>query len=125
MSNSKVEQLAASKSNARLLSAANSDNATQVSDGPVDIALIQGLNTAAAVRWLKLYDNYAGAAPASTDTPKMSIPLAASAAFNIYLGGLRFGPKFGYRLTVNGADNDATAVTAADIQGLNITYTKV
>lgn len=122
---SNIDELAIAKSNARLLSAAGSDNATQVSDGPVNVALIQGLNAAAAVRWLKLYENYAGAAPAAADTPKMSIPLAASSAFNIYVGGLRFGPKFGYRIVVNGADADATAVTAADIQGLNIAYTKV
>lgn len=123
MSNSKVGPNASS--NARLLSAANSDNATQVSDGPVDVAFIQGVNAAAAVRWLKLYDNYVGAAPASTDTPKMSIPLQASVAFNIYLGGMRFNPKFGYRIVVSGADNDATAVTAADVLGLNIGYLKV
>lgn len=123
MSNSKVGPNAAS--NARLLSAAASDNATQVSDGPVDVTFIQGVNAAAAVRWLKLYDTYAGAAPASTDTPKMSIPIAASSAFNFPIGGLRFGPKFGYRLTGAGADNDATALTAADIIGLNIAYCKV
>jgi hypothetical protein len=123
MSNSKVGPNAAS--NARLLSAAGTDNATQVSEGPVDVTFIQGLNAAAAVRWLKLYDTYAGVAPASTDTPKMSIPIPASVAFNFYIGGLRFNPKFGYRLTVNGADNDATAVTAADIVGLNIAYLKV
>lgn len=122
MSNSKVGPNAAS--NARLLSAANSDNATEVSNGPVDVTFIQGVNAAAAVRWLKLYDTYVGAAPASTDTPKMSIPLAASLPFSFPIGGLRFNPKFGYRLTVNGADNDATAVTAADILGLNISYAR-
>ena len=123
MSNSKVGPNASS--NARLLSAAGTDNATQVSDGPVDVAFVQGLNAAAATRWLKLYDTYVGATPASTDTPKMSIAIPASSFFSFYLGGLRFAPKFGYRLTVNGADNDATAVTAADIQGLNIAYLKV
>lgn len=123
MSNSKVGPNAAS--NARLLSAAASDNATQVSDAPVDVAFIQGVNAAAAVRWLKLYDTYPGATPASTDTPKMSIPLQASLPFAFTIGGLRFAPKFGYRIVVNGADNDATAVTAADILGLNISYLKV
>lgn len=105
---------------ARLISALNSDNAALVAAGPVRVSRIGGVNAAAAVRYLKLYNK--AIAPASTDTPFITIALAASVPFSADLGGLLFRSGFGYRTVTGNADNDATAVTAADLIGLYITY---
>ncbi len=105
---------------ARLLSAANSDNATLIAAGPVRLFRIYGLNAAAAVRYLKLYDK--ATAPASTDTPKITIPIGASVPFPVDLGGFLFRLGLGYRTVTGNADNDATAVTAADLIGVYFTY---
>ena len=104
----------------RLLSAANSDNATIVKAAPGRIYSITGWN-AAAVTYLKLYNK--ATAPASTDTPLHTEYLAASQKFQLsFPRGLNFTAGIGYRLVTGVADNDATAVAAAAVLGLNIDY---
>jgi len=105
---------------ARLVSAANSDNATLAADRACDLHQIIGYNASASARYLKLYDK--ATAPASTDTPKITIYLPASLPFNIPFPPLGFVNGFGYRLVTGSADNDGTAVTAADILALNFMF---
>lgn len=103
----------------RLISAAGSNNATNVSARKVKVRTIIGYNANAAARYLKLYDK--ATAPASTDTPLFTFYLPASSAFAFDLDHeTELG--LGYRLVTGNADADDTAVTAADILGLNIAY---
>lgn len=106
---------------ARLLSAANSNNATLVSNQRTKLWRVTGYNAAAAVRYLKLFNKATTPAP-GTDTPFMTISLGPTAAFNIPLDGLTFQTGLGYGLVTGSADNNNTAVTAADIVGLNLLY---
>lgn len=105
---------------ARLVSAAASVNATLVKSTPGDVGKISGFNAAAAKRYLKLY-NKATAPTVGTDTPILTLTLPVG-AFNFDLGNHYFSTGIGFGLTVNGADADTTALTAADIESLNITY---
>lgn len=110
------------RSNHRLLSAAASVNATSVSAVQSTLYNIEGMNAAAAVRYLKLY-NKATAPTVGTDTPVATFHLPASSVFKIPLPpGLIFTLGIGYGFTVLIADADTTALTAADILALNITY---
>jgi len=108
--------------NARLLSAAASVNATIVKASQGRVYKIRGVNAAAAVRYLKLYDK--ATAPAETDTPTHTFALSASLSFDIDFGaiGIPFTNGIGFRLTNLGPDADTTALTAADIIGLNVMY---
>lgn len=106
---------------ARLVSAANSNNATLVTRQRTKLWRVTGYNAAAAVRYLKLFNTAATPVP-GTDTPFVTISLAASSAFNIGLDGLIFQSGLGYGLVTGSADSDNTAVTAADIVGLNLFY---
>ena len=107
---------------ARLLSAAADTNATLVKAGPVNLLHIRGYNAKATVVYLKVYNK--ATAPAETDTPIMTIYLAATAVFDFKLPdeGLYFVLGLGYRLVTDNADNGTTAVGAGDILGLNIVY---
>jgi hypothetical protein len=107
---------------ARLLSAAGTDNATVAFNGPSVLNGIVGLNARAGTVYLKLYQLASSlAAPLSTDTPFMTLALPASSAFAFdWINGIKFNFGLGYRLVTGSADNDATAVTAGDILGLNL-----
>lgn len=106
----------------RLLSAAGTTNSTLVKNSAARLCAIQGLNVAAAIRFLKLY-NLAVAPVVGTDTPIKTIAIPASSAFVLtWPTSYLFSVGLGFGLTVNGADADATAVTAGDIVGLNIDY---
>ena len=109
-------------SNSRLLSAANTVNATIVKASQGRVYKIRGLNAAAAVRYIKLYDK--ATAPAATDTPTHTFAVPASAVFDIDFGliGVSFTAGISYRLTTGAPDNDTGALTAADILGLNVMY---
>jgi len=109
---------------ARLPSSLASVNATLVKNAPGTVFFIGGVNTNAAIRYLKLY-NKASAPVIGTDTPFMTFALPASSPFNIPIGGsgIAFSIGIGFGLTVNAPDADATAVAAGDILGLNISYT--
>lgn len=108
---------------ARLASAAGSNNATLVTRQRAKLWRVTGHNAAAAVRYLKLFNQATDPVP-GTDTPFLTIALAASSAFNIGFDGLIFQSGLGYCLVTGAADSDNTAVTAADIVGLNLVFEK-
>lgn len=106
----------------RLISSAASVNATAAFNGPGILKQILGYNARTSAVFLKLYALKATlAAPAATDEPLMTIYIPASSAFSIPLGdGAAFSFGLGYRLTTGSADNDAGALAAGDILGLNL-----
>jgi hypothetical protein len=106
-----------------LASAANTTNATSVKASAGRVFRILGHNAAGALRHLKIY-NKASAPTVGTDTPFMTIPLPASASFNIDLGqfGIYLSAGIAYALTTGAAAADTGALTAGDILGLNILY---
>lgn len=112
--------------NKRLVASAASDNATIAYDGPCELVHINGHNAKASVVYLKLYRLTAAqiagpTLPANTDTPFMTLALAASAPFRFeFANGADFPLGLGFRLVTGSADNDATAVAANDILGLNL-----
>ena len=106
----------------RLVSAAATANPTIVKATGGRVFKITGQNAAVAVRYIKLYNK--ATAPAATDTPVATFCVAAPAPFQIDFGeiGLHFPLGIGYRLTVLNADNDATALTLADVLALNVFF---
>ena len=106
----------------RLVSAATTVNPTVVKASGGRVYKITGQNAAAAVRYIKLYNK--ATAPAETDTPVITLAVAASLPFEFDFGdiGLYFDTGIGYRLTGANADADTTALTAADILSLNVFY---
>lgn len=68
----------------------------------------------ATARWVKFYDT--AFAPTVADTPKLSVYVPAGDTRVIDLGkdGLEFLSGLGYRMSVNGIDNDATYTSFAD-----------
>lgn len=107
----------------RLLSSAATTNATSLKASAGRLFKIRGLNNAAFIRYLKLY-NKASAPNVGTDVPVITIPLKASADFDIDLGvyGHFFSTGIAYAITGAVADADTTAIAAADILGLNAWY---
>jgi hypothetical protein len=101
------------------LSAAASANPTSAYAVPVDLRGIVCRNAKASIVYLKLYD-MAGV-PAATDTPKLTIALAASSHIQMdFPTPIAFEAGLGYRLVTGNADNDATAVLAGDVLALNL-----
>ncbi len=107
----------------RLPSSAASVNATLVKSTPGNVHFVGGVNTNAAIRYLKLY-NKASAPTIGTDTPLMTFALPATAPFNIPIAdiGIYFPLGIGFGLTTGAPDADTGAVAAGDILGLNIVY---
>lgn len=107
----------------RIVSSANSTNATAGKASAGDLHVISCQNTNAAVRYLKLY-NKASAPTVGTDTPIMTIALTATSTFELSFpnGGLYFSTGIAYALTTGSADADTGAVGAGDILGLNVVY---
>ena len=107
----------------RLVSAAASTNSTLVKGSAGRVYGITLYNAAAAVRYLKLY-NKATAPTVGTDTPIMTIAVGPTQQFNLSLTdvGIYFSLGIGFGLTGGSADSDTTALTAADVVGLNILY---
>lgn len=104
----------------RVVSAANSTNGTVAKAFPGRLYHVNGYNAAAAVRYVKIY-NKATAPTVGTDTPVLTLACKPSADFMFnWPQGFDFSTGIAYALTVNAADADATALTAADIVGLNI-----
>lgn len=103
----------------RLLAAAN-DNATNIK--PEGGYLLGWLinNVAVADRFVKIYNK--ATAPASTDTPFVTIKIPASSDRTfVNSNGLYLPRGIGLRITNLVADADATAPTAGDLL-LNIFY---
>lgn len=106
---------------ARLLTAAASTNDTLVRAGIGDLFRIQGYNTNAAARYLKLYNK--ATAPTSADTPIMTRRLAPQSEFVLdFPTPFYFSLGIGYRLTTGVADADTGALTAGDVEAMNIAY---
>jgi hypothetical protein len=68
----------------------------------------------ATARWVKFYDK--ATAPAATDTPILSVyvPAADTRVVDFGIDGLDVVQGLGYRMAVNGIDNDATYTSFAD-----------
>jgi hypothetical protein len=103
--------------NARIMSAANT-NATSVKAAPGTLYGIHIGNTAAAAKYLKLY-NKAGAPTVGTDVPVLTIPIPAGGVRDINFGdiGLAFSLGIAYAITGAVADTDTTAVAVNDVVG--------
>lgn len=103
----------------RLLSSAATDNATNATAAASTLRHIFGLSARTSTCYLKLYDK--ATAPASTDTPKLTIAIPSSSGFALdFPQGVSFTAGLGYRLTTGSADNDTGAVASGDILGLNL-----
>lgn len=106
----------------RLLSAAGTTNSTLVKGSAGRIYAIHGYNASAAVKYLKLY-NKATAPTVGTNTPVKTIAIPAGVVFAFdWPAGYYFDTGIGFGLTGAVADNDTTALTAADVLGLNVDY---
>jgi hypothetical protein len=105
----------------RIASAAASTNATSAKASAGNAFKVAGYNAKASVVYLKLY-NKASAPTVGTDTPFMTIPLAASAVFNIDFAELYFSTGVAYGFTTDAADNGTTALAAGDILGFSLVY---
>lgn len=105
----------------RIPSSAATNNATVAKASPGKAVAVNGVNTNAAVRWLKFYDMATTPNPA-VDVPVLSIALAASIPFNHPLYSFNFKVGVAYALVTGAADNDNTAVGAGDVLGLNVMY---
>jgi hypothetical protein len=112
--------------NKRLVASAASDNATIAYDGPCILHQIDGFNAKVSTVYLKIYkltaaQVAAATAPTNADTPFMTLALGASAPFKFdWADGVDFVFGLGFRLVTGSADNDATAVAANDVVGLNL-----
>lgn len=107
----------------RFVASAASVNATLVKSSAGRIMVVTGINAAAAVRYLKLY-NKATAPTVGTDVPRWTEVLPVG-KFTLYFGvvGLYFSAGIGFGFTTAAADADTGAVAAADIQAFNMQYT--
>ena len=106
----------------RILSAAADTNATSAKASAGDVFSIYGHNANAAARYLKFY-NKASAPTVGTDTPVLTLHLAASSPFKFeFAKGCYFSTGIAYALTTGVADADTGALTAADILALNVVY---
>lgn len=104
----------------RLLSAAATTNATSVKTSAGTLKRISLYNAKAAPVYLKIYDK-ATAPTVGTDTPRLTIYLPASAAFQLQMDDY-FNAGIAYALTGAAADADTTALVAADVICLNMAY---
>lgn len=107
-------------STSRILSAAGSTNATSAKAGAGILRKIIGYNARASAVYLKVYDK-ATAPTVGTDIPVLTFYLPATGAFALDVNQY-FATGIAYALTTGVADADTGAVTAADILGLNVTY---
>ncbi len=116
----RFEHLKKANKVARLLSAANTTNATSVKTTSGDVFKVIGYN-AGTVSYLKFY-NLATSPTVGTSTPLFTFYLPANTAFALDLDGYFFSVGIAYALTTAGADNDTGAVAAGAVLGLNIAY---
>lgn len=107
----------------KLPSALASTNATLLKASACRIARIRGYNAKAAVVFLKLFNKATAPVP-GTDTPVLNFALKPSDVFDINVEalGIYLATGAGYSLSAGAADNDATALVAGDILGMNIMY---
>ena len=120
--NPTITASSAGTSVSRLVSSAASVNTTSIKAAPGTVYLVDGYNSNAAARYLKLY-NKASAPTVGTDTPFLTKYLAPQSAFSIPVpAGLQFSAGIAYALTTAAADNDTGALTAGDVMAMNVVY---
>lgn len=107
-------------STSRILSAAANTNPTVAKASAGRLHNVQINNTAGHVIYLKFY-NKATAPTVGTDVPVITLALAAGVN-SLDMGGHYFSTGIAYGCVVEAADNDTTALTAADFLGLNVQY---
>lgn len=80
---------------------------------------VSASNTGAGIAYLKFY-NKATAPTVGTDVPVLTIPIPASGVISVPFGtlGHRFATGIGIGITGGAADNDTTAVAAAQVKVL-------
>lgn len=108
----------------RIASAAATVNATSAKGSAGNVFKVFGNNVKASVVYLKIY-NKATAPTVGTDVPVLTIPIAASARFDIDIGdanGFYLGTGIAYGFTTDAADNGTTALSAGDILDFTMTY---
>jgi hypothetical protein len=111
-----------SNSSKRLTTCAATTNLTSAVAAPCDLYGVIVTNTAAAVKFLKIY-NKASAPVVATDIPVLTLCLPAGAMQNIaFEQGFYLSLGLAYAITGADGDTDATAVVAGDIKGLNFIY---
>lgn len=117
------DRLAKANAAVRLLSSAATTNATSAKASAGNLFRIIGNNTVASKRYLKIY-NKATAPTVGTDTPILTLVIQPSGPFVFDLGanGHYFGTGIAYAITGAAADADTTAISAGDIECLNLTY---
>jgi hypothetical protein len=107
----------------RVLSAATT-NLTSVKAAPTKVVNGVITNTTAAVKYVKFYDKASAPVPAS-DTPVMTLPIAANSSLYIYDiagdDGIYFHVGFGYAIVGAQIDTDVTAVALGDVV-MNLGY---
>lgn len=105
---------------ARLLSAANTVNATIVKASAGVLFGLDGFN-AGTITYLKLYDS--AIEPTEAMTPRRTIYLPANLRFQLeWRSGLDFPNGISYRMTTAAADNSTAAVASAAVLALNLDY---
>ena len=106
--------------NHRLVSAGGTTNATLVNGGYTKLHYIDLVCAAAAAKFLKIYDK-ASAPTVGTDTPVATFQLVPTGVnggknqINLDANPLHLKLGLAYALTGALADNDTTALTAADV----------
>ncbi|MGX9144971.1 hypothetical protein [Mesorhizobium sp. 128a] len=110
-------------SSSRIVSSANTTNATVAKASTGWLFGLMGLNTTGTAIYLKVY-NKATSPTVGTDTPVLTIPIPASGLFSINFNAAPyyFSAGISYALTGAAADADTTAVSAGAITGLNLQY---
>lgn len=119
------DRAAQPNANSRIPSSAASNNATVVKAAVGKVYQISGLNTNAAVRYLKLYNKATAPAPGTDNALLLAVfALGATQVFNFSLGafGLYFPTGIGLALVTGASDTDNTGVGAGDILGLNVLF---
>ena len=113
----------------RLVSAGGSTNATLVNGGYTKLHYITLTCAAAAAKFLKVYDK-ASAPTVGTDTPIATFQLVPTGInggrneINFDANPIHLKLGLAYALTGVLADNDTTALTAADVVAMNVVYSR-
>lgn len=105
----------------RVTASAATNNATVAKSSEGVLLGVNGYNSNAAARYLKIY-NKATAPTVGTDTPVLTIALAPTSMFNLTFPGIHFSAGISYALVTGNADSDNTAVGLGEILGLNVIY---
>lgn len=109
--------------NFQLVSSGATTNPFNVKATKGQVFFVIAYNTSTTLAYLKLF-NTAGVPTPGTDTPVMTLPIppGGGLALDLNIAISLFALGIGMALTRGSALNDATAVAAGDIVGLNIGY---